>query len=73
MIEAVCRTNLDDYGIEQWPTAFVAVPGPGDYVRAKSGKILKVVMVTHSMNWIHDSPFESKTKKTPYIIVELNK
>lgn len=61
MIDGYCRTNLDAYQREEWPTAFVALPREGDWVRAKSGKILRVVKVTHEM---HD--------REPRIEVELH-
>ena len=49
-IRGYCRTNLDAYQREQWPTAFVALPREGDWVRAKCGKLLKVVKVVHEMS-----------------------
>ncbi len=74
MIEGYCTTNLDDYEHEKWPSSFVAVPEKGDYVQAKSGKTLKVVGITHSMNWTMErTPFERPSNETPYVIVELNK
>lgn len=48
-INGYCKTNLDDYKREDWPTKFVAVPRVGDWVESKGGKILAVVKVTHRM------------------------
>jgi hypothetical protein len=61
-IKGYCTTNLDDYRREEWPTEFVAVPTPGQWVEAKSKNMLKVVNVTHKYDWM---------KKEPYILVDL--
>lgn len=53
-IQAICRTNLDEYKREEWPVAFQDVPTPGDWVRAKSGKILTIVKLT----WRYDGVLE---------------
>jgi len=47
MIKGKCFTNLDGYGAEKLPRYFVAVPRVGERVKTKSGKTLKVCMVTH--------------------------
>ena len=47
MIQGHCRTNLDDYKWEEWPTMFVAVPKVGERVRGESGAELKVCHITH--------------------------
>lgn len=65
-IRARCVTNLDDLKGEDWPNLFCSVPNIGDRVRAKSGKSLKVIGITHcssSDNHTHDT--------SPYIIIEL--
>lgn len=49
MIKGHCHTNLDDYKRDHWPDWFVSVPRMGDRVQAESGKILKVVGITHMM------------------------
>jgi len=49
MIKGYCFTNLDGYDREEWPKEFVAVPLQGDWVGAKSGRILRVVKITHYM------------------------
>lgn len=49
-----CRTNLDGFEHEEWPTSLAAVPVPGQLVQAKSGKRLKVVAVT----WLYDGWLE---------------
>ncbi len=68
MIEGHCRTNLDGYEMEQWPTQFVAVPRVGERVAAESGRNLKVVEVTHRMN----KPLRDGTPR-PCISVELHR
>jgi hypothetical protein len=64
-IEGRCRTNLDDYKLEKWPTAFVAVPRTGEHIEAKSGKSLVVVSVTHNVR-------QDGELTVPYISIELN-
>lgn len=66
MIQGYCRTNLDGYEAERWPTEFVAVPREGEYVESKNGKRLKVCRVTHTMTKCYrDNP--------PIIEVELTR
>ena len=64
-IKGYCRTNLDDYKMDDWPEVFVEVPRIGEYVRAKDDmyKELKVVQITHTVN----------DDNEPIIIVELNR
>lgn len=69
MIRGYCRTNLDGYESEQWPTIFAAVPRVGECVQAKSGKRLKVARVTHAV--VEDSFLQ--TGQRPDIEVELGK
>lgn len=70
MIEAACRTNLDDYQREKWPTEFVALPRLGDWVEAESGVRLRVVGVTHRM----DRPGPGQCgASVPVIEVELHR
>jgi len=68
-IRGMCRTNLDGYEREEWPTEFVAVPRRGERVQAQSGKHLAVVGVTHGTR-----PTGAKERQflAPYIIIELN-
>jgi len=47
MINGYCVTNLDGFKDENWPTKFSCKPGAGDCVEAASGKMLRVVSVTH--------------------------
>ena len=71
MIRGYCRTNLDNYERENWPTEFVAVPRKGEGVRAESGNSLRVCGVTHLMQrktMSVDGEYEC-----PIIEVELNK
>ena len=48
-IEGYCFTNIDEYKRETWPTAFAWPPQSGEWVQSESGKILKVVKVTHTV------------------------
>lgn len=68
MIKGICRTNLDNFERETWPTNFCAVPRIGERVSAHSGKTLKVVSITHAeqVNLV-------RSLHEPRIIVELNK
>ena len=74
MIEGYCRTNLDNYKHEEWPEIFVAVPRKGEYIRSKTGKILKVVGVTHYYI-LEENPIKYKPEleSLPRIEIELNK
>ena len=67
-MRARCRTNLDGYENELWPTEFLALPRNGDCVQARSGKYLKVCRVTHAMD-----TDRSSGPLLPIIIVELTK
>ena len=49
LIKVQCHTNLDDYSREEWPTHLYN-PKVGDFVQAKSGKILKIFSITHLYN-----------------------
>ena len=63
-IQGVCRTNLDDYNVDE-VKLFASVPLKGEKVQCRyKGEVtsLKVVEITHSLK-------EGK----PFIIVELNK
>jgi len=64
MISTVCFTNIDSYLHEQWPTEMVAVPNLGDWVESESGKILKVVKITHTQY--------HRGISAPYIRIELH-
>jgi hypothetical protein len=67
MIRGRCRTNIDEYKCEEWPSVFVAVPRRGEWIRAKSGKVLTVVMVTH----LADAGTRGAENNSPSIEVEL--
>ncbi len=71
MIKAHCHTNLDAYQRETWPNLFYAIPNIGDRIESKSGKILKVVSVTHGMTW--DRGSGPRVEPTPTIEIELHK
>lgn len=64
MINGYCRTNLDDYKTQEWPRKFACRPKKDDAVRSKSGQILYICGITHSVD---------ETSGEPQIIVELNK
>jgi len=49
LIPINCRTNLDDYQREYWPVEMVARPIVGDRVESVSGKVLKIVSITHAV------------------------
>jgi len=68
MIRGHCRTNLDEYSREQWPSVFAGVPQRGDAVKSKDGAVLYVCRVTHSEI---DESYESK-RQVPHISVELH-
>jgi hypothetical protein len=54
MIKGHCFTNIDEAKNERWPKEFVALPRVGDSVEARSGRVLKVVEVTHTMITVRD-------------------
>ena len=62
-ITAICKTNLDDFQKETWPKLFVEIPQIGHSIKGRSGKILKVVNITHANEWAFDN--------RPLIIIEL--
>jgi hypothetical protein len=67
MVKGRCRTNLDNYQFDEWPTTFAEVPKIGDRVlSSNTGNILKVHSITHYQTGGTISP-------EPRIIVELNK
>ena len=71
MIKGYCRTNLDNYRLENWPKSFVAVPREGDWVQSESGKILRVCKVTHKMTKVQNYDGSSVRESEPEIEVEL--
>lgn len=69
MIKGHCKTNVDKYKGEAWPTVFAAVPRKGDWVKSIDEKILQVVQVTHTSGvQAEQHPYENE----PYIEVELH-
>jgi hypothetical protein len=38
------------YADELWPGSFRVAPRPGDWMRSKSGVVLRVVSLTHEMS-----------------------
>ena len=73
MIRGYCRTNLDDYGREEWPNVFVAIPNIGDRVESKNGKWLYVCGVVHKKKWADKDHWGSELQDNePYIEVELH-
>ena len=71
MIKGICHTNLDEYQRETWPKVFVDVPKEGDYIRAKSGKELKVCKITHCFTFPDNHYVGDVEKSTPYVRIEL--
>jgi hypothetical protein len=71
MVKAICKTNLDEFKQEVWPEEFVAVPNIGDWVQAKSGRVLHVVKIMHTIMYAHS--LEGDDRSYPYIEVELSK
>jgi hypothetical protein len=71
MIDGYCRTNLDNYQMEVWPEIFVAVPRVGECIESKSGKVLKVVRITHQT--YTEEVGLSHHKLMPRIAIELHK
>lgn len=49
-IKIRCRTNLDGYEREEWPTTLSAVPSVGQLVQAKSRRRLGIVALTWLFN-----------------------
>jgi hypothetical protein len=47
MIKVFCRTNDDRYDQEQWPTVLSCKPEIGELIESKTGKILRIVGITH--------------------------
>lgn len=62
-ISGKVTTNLDEYRSEKWPSVFVEIPRIGSYIKSSSGKLLKVVRITHCI----ESPV-----RIPYIEIEVN-
>lgn len=54
-IPVQCFTNLDGYERERWPQTMACRPQLGDAVESVSGKVLKVVRVTHAVTALRDA------------------
>lgn len=68
-----CRTNLDGYEREEWPTQFYRVPEKGEYIQStNSQKKLTVVNITHRMQEVKDG-VTGKMIVVPAITVELHR
>jgi len=52
VIHVVCRTNLDEYRKEKWPEVLYCRPMIGEKVIAVSGKRLKIVGITHGIDYL---------------------
>ena len=50
MCLVTCRTNLDEFKREWWPTKLVVVPRIGEGVRSLNGVVLFVCAITHSQS-----------------------
>ena len=58
-IKIECFTNLDDYHREKWAASLPAVPSIGQWMKAESGKVLKIVNLT----WRHDGTLRVELHK----------
>ncbi len=74
MIKGHCKTNVDKFKTETWPTQFVGIPRKGDWVESENGRLAKVVGITHKMaKMTHaTTPIQTITKLMPQIVVELH-
>lgn len=75
MIEAICRTSLDDYDCKD-VKSFVALPRVGESVMVLNhgSKVkLKIVSITHDVRHAYQPNNNLHSDKVPYIIVELHK
>ncbi len=70
MIKGQCRTNLDNYKMEEWPKDFVCVPKVGERVRAESGNSLRVCGITYALLVGYR---ENEKIAVPGVIIELNR
>lgn len=70
-IHGRCFTNLDEYKMETWPIEFCAVPRVGEWVKSKSGVLLKVCGVIHQQTYKRENFYEFIDR--PEIEVELTK
>ena len=68
MVRVSCRTNLDDYNNERWPEQLLPTIKKGDWVKSKSGRVLKVVQITHRCVPMVEG-FEENTVYTHFPIV----
>ena len=68
-----CKTNLDDYHMEEWHTDMVARPINGDCVKSQSGKSLVVCCVTHRQPRGRAASAVDYYPGEPYLEVELTK
>lgn len=78
IVQGHCKTNLDKFKHEKWPSVFSSNIREGDWVQSESGKCLRVVKITHMVAAI-DHELESghrgyprPANQQPYIIVELH-
>jgi hypothetical protein len=78
-IKVRCRTNLDDYRMETWPTHFACPPRIREWVQAESGKALRIVGITHCHEAHEWTPWHRRDQEErgvlpqPYIEVELTR
>lgn len=74
-IRVRCFTNLDDYKSQKWPEEMCCRPIVGDCVYSESGKVLKIVRITHTVvanvaNWEDN---RNNPKRNPVLFIELHK
>lgn len=56
-IKVFCYTNLDDYKGKKWPEYFTCKPEKGEKVECSTGEVLKVVSITHKMDFKNNEPY----------------
>ena len=73
-IKVRCRTNLDNFKGEEWPTELCCRPLKGDKVISKSGQQLAIVDIIHGREQSSlSSPRLGSENYEPILIVELHK
>jgi hypothetical protein len=70
-IHVICRTNLDAFARETWPKQMACRPVVGDSVESDSGKVLRVIGVTHCTAPV-PRPAPHPPYPGPVLKVELN-
>lgn len=66
-----CRTNIDDFKREIWPTELCCRPLKGDKVQSKNGRVLSIVDITHASVQTWDTGSQTQGIRS-ILIVELH-